>query len=110
MVVETSNLNFKTNCMKTGKNFEVQFSYFVEDINLKLSANVELQQSVPHYLVTNIHVANRGRKTPLVPDISIQAIKTIFGLKWVHTDSESETILSTLIGREIEKTLMLEVA
>lgn len=95
--------------MKIGKNFEVQFSYLVEDLNLKLSADIELHQSIPHYLVTNIHLARSSRKVPLLPDISIKAITTDDGLKWVHTDSETETILSTLIGKEIEKTSMLKV-
>ena len=96
--------------MKTSKNFEVQFSYLVEDLNLKLSADVELHQSVPHYLVTNIQLAESSRKGPLLPDISIKAIMTEDGLKWVHTDSETETILSMLIGKEIERTSMLNVA
>ncbi|CAN5774005.1 hypothetical protein BH10BAC2_BH10BAC2_39760 [soil metagenome] len=95
--------------MKSGKNFEVQFSYLIEDLSLQLSAEIELHHSVPHYLVTNIHLRNASRNVPLVADISIKAILTEEGLNWVHTDSERETILSTLIGKEIEKTSMLEV-
>lgn len=96
--------------MNAGKNFEVQFSYLIEDLDLKLSAEVELHHSVPHYLITNIHLSNGSRNVPLVADISIKAIGTEEGPKWVHTDSESETILSNLIGKEIEKTSMFELA
>jgi hypothetical protein len=96
--------------MKPNKNFGVQFSYLLhENMSIKLKANVELKNSEPHYEVTNIVHAGGKNDTPLVPGITIKGLRKDDGsITWVHTDSEEETILSNLIGKEIEKTQFLE--
>lgn len=90
--------------MKTDISFDVDFDYALsENITLHLSANVQLQHSIPHYTVSNFHFQESREGKPLLNDIDITAIKKENGISWVHTDSRKETLLSAAIGKAIEE-------
>ena len=89
--------------MKTETFFYIDFNYALsEQITTRLTANVQLQHSLPHYLITNFHLEDDPNGSPLLPDIDIVAIKDEKGIRWVHLDSRKETVLSTAIGKSIE--------
>jgi hypothetical protein len=90
--------------MKPSNAFNIEFDYTLSDeITLKLTAIVELQHSMPHYYVTDFHLKNHPLHAEFLPDIDIMAIKINDGIKWIHTDSCKETVLSAAIGKAIEE-------
>ena len=97
--------------MKTDISFDVDFDYSLsENITIHLTANVQLQHSVPHYTVSNFHFKDNQDGSPLLNDIDIMAIKKANGISWVHCDSRKETVLSIAIGNAIEKETNVEFA
>lgn len=97
--------------MKTEFSFNVEFDYALsENISLKLTANAELHNSIPHYHITDFQIKNNPHPYPLLPDIDIMAIKQQSGISWVHTDSMKETILSVAVGKAIEARGGFEIA
>jgi len=95
--------------MKPGISFDVDFDYALsENITIRLTANVQLQHSIPHYIVSNFHFKENPDGSPLLNDIDIMAIKTSKGISWLHSDSRKETILSMSIGNAIEKKTSVE--
>ena len=96
--------------MKTESCFKVDFNYALsENIAFSLTAIVELQHSVPHYLIRNFHFKNHPSGTPLLTDMYIFAIKNEKGISWVHADSRKETMLSMAIGKAIEAKSKVEL-
>ena len=92
--------------------FKVNFCYVISpSLQVKLNADVELHHSEPHYLIRNIsHITGEGGN-PVLPDISIKAIKNENGeITWVHTDSEREPILSKMVGEAIERSVQVETS
>lgn len=89
--------------MEPENSFNVDFDYALSDnVTLKLTANVELKHSLPHYVISNFQFKNNPSGTTLLPDIDIMAIKQNNRISWVHTDSSKETILSIAVGKSIE--------
>src|SRR5438045_7595564 len=97
--------------MKKNISFNVDFDYTLsEDLTLRLTANVQLLHSTPHYLISDIHFKNNSGCSPLLDDINIMAVKNKKGLSWVHADSRKETMLSTAVGKAIEEMNKVETA
>lgn len=97
--------------MKTDISFDVDFDYALsESIVIRLTANVQLQHSIPHYIVSNFHFKESPGGSPLLNDIDIMATKTSKGISWLHADSRKETVLSNAIGKAIEEQNMVEFA
>ena len=97
--------------MKTEDPFSVDFNYTLsEDITVNLTANVDIQHSIPHYLVTKFHFKNNPGRNALLPDIDIVAIQNDNEISWVHFDSRKETELSIAVGRAIEASGRVEIA
>ena len=90
--------------MKPENSFQIEFDYTLsETIILRLTAKVQLHNSLPHYIVSDFHFKSHSENSPLLPDIDIMAIKTKDDIIWVHTDSFKETILSVVVGKAIEE-------
>jgi len=97
--------------MNTNTTVNIDFDYALSDhILIRLTATVQPQHSVPHYLVTNFHLKSNPDGSPPLPDISLIALKRDGGISWVHTDSRKETMLSVAIGKAIERTVSVEFA
>ena len=97
--------------MKSDISFDVDFDYALsENITIHLTADVQLQHSIPHYIVSNFHFKENPDGSPLLNDIDIMAIKTSTGISWLHSDSRKETVLSMAIGNAIEKKISVEFA
>lgn len=98
--------------MKPHNIFDVHVSYLLtEHMSMQLQATAELRHSEPHYLITNIVHEGAEDQLPVIPDISIKAIRgENNAVCWVHTDSNKASVLSTLIGKAIEKRGMIEMA
>ena len=97
--------------MKTDISFDVDFDYALSEIiTIHLTATVELQHSVPHYIISNFHFKENPCGNPLLNDMNLIAIKTDTGISWVHSDSRKETVLSSAIGKAIEKKNEVEFA
>ena len=95
--------------MKEDISFYIDFNYALSDnIIIPLTANIQLQHSAPHYVISNFHFKNNPGGNPLLNDINILAIKNKKGIRWVHTDSRKETMLSMAIGKAIEEKGMVE--
>jgi hypothetical protein len=79
--------------------YSIAFVFPLESSHLSISitADVELHHSVPHYMVKNFRTGLK-HDHPVLPDI---AIKKLHG-RWVHVDSEKETLLSILVGKAID--------
>ena len=91
---------------------KISFCYIISpDFQIQLNAEVQLQHSEPHYLIRNISNNIEAAHIPVLPDISIKAIKNgNEEITWVHTDSERQTILSQVVGKAIEKTIKVETS
>ena len=97
--------------MNTNTTFNIDFDYALSDnILIRLTATVQPQHSVPHYLVTNFHFRSNPGGSPALPDINLVALKREGGISWVHTDSRKETMLSIAVGKAIERTVSVEFA
>jgi hypothetical protein len=97
--------------MKPETSFNIDFDYMLsENTPIELSATVQLQHSVPHYYATNFHFKNNPHTHSLLSDIDIMAIKAKDGIKWVHTDSCKETLLSAAVGKAIEAKGYIEIS
>jgi len=79
--------------------YSIAFNFQVEDSKLivPLMAEVEVHHSETYYVIKNIKVG-AGRKGSVLPDLTI---KNKNG-RWVHLDSEKESLLSIRIGKSIE--------
>jgi hypothetical protein len=79
--------------------YSIDFVFPLESsqLNIPVTADVEVHHSVTHYLVKNFR-AGLKRDHRVLPDI---AIKKLNG-RWVHTDSEKETHLSNVVGNAID--------
>lgn len=89
--------------MKQNISFDVDFDYALsENITIRLTANVQLCHSTPHYVISGFHFKNNPLGSPLLDDVDIMAISNKKGISWVHVDSRKETVLSMAIGRAIE--------
>lgn len=97
--------------MKKDISFNVEFNYALsEDIIIRLTADVQLTHSTPHYIISNFHFKNNPGGNALLNDINIMAIKDEKGITWVHTDSQKSTMLSLAIGKAIEEKDLVEIA
>ncbi|HYK47463.1 MAG TPA: hypothetical protein VEV83_19940 [Parafilimonas sp.] len=97
--------------MNTNTTFKIDFDYALsENILIRLTATVQPQHSIPHYLVTNFHFRTNPEGSPPLPDISVLALKRQGTISWVHTDSRKETMLSVAVGKAIERTVSVEFA
>ena len=89
--------------MKPINSFTVDFNYALSgNITVVLNAKAELHHSNPYYLITDFHLKDHQGKSSLLPDIKIKAVRDEDGICWVHTDSNTESILSRSIGKAIE--------
>ena len=96
--------------MNTNTTFNIDFDYALSDnILIRLTATVQPQHSVPHYLVTNFHFRSNPDGSPPLPDISLVALKREGSISWVHTDSRKETMLSVAVGKAIERTVSMNL-
>jgi len=97
--------------MNTNTTFSIDFDYALSDsILIRLTATVQPQHSVPHYLVTNFHFKSHPGESPALPDISLVALRREGSISWVHTDSRKETLLSVAVGKAIERMDSVEFA
>lgn len=95
--------------MKQDISFDVDFDYALsENITIRLTANVKLRHSTPHYVVSNFHFKNNSHGSLLLDDVNIVAISNKKGISWVHGDSRKETVLSMAIGKAIEAKTVVE--
>jgi hypothetical protein len=95
--------------MKQNISFDVDFDYALsENITIRLTANVQLHHSIPHYVVSNFRFKNNPQGSPLLDDVNIVAISNKKGISWVHADSRKETVLSMAIGKVIEEKTIVE--
>ena len=93
-----------------GISFVVDFDYTLsENITIRLTANVALHHSTPHYLVSNFHFKNNPHGSPLFDDVNIIAVSNKKGISWVHADSRKETVLSMALGKAIEAATEVEM-
>jgi len=97
--------------MKTQQPFDIWFEYpMSENILIKLTARVQLHHSDPYYVISDFFLQKTAAGKPMLPEISIKALRRENGISWVHTDSGKETILSMTIGKAIEAYGNTEVA
>ena len=82
--------------------FKVEFDFTIEENPriIHLSASVEMHDSERYYLITNIMSSSNK---VVLPNQTIQKVND----KWVHTDSQKPTNLSTIIGRAIDEELTM---
>ena len=95
--------------MKRDISFDVDFDYALsENITIRLTANVQLRHSTPHYVVSNFHFKHNPSGSPLLDDVNIVALRNKKSISWVHVDSRKETVLSLAIGKAIEAKTVVE--
>jgi len=92
--------------------FNIIFCYVVSpEFQIDMNAEVQLHHSDPHYVIRNISNNLEATHIPVLPDISIKAIRSgNEEITWVHTDSERQTILSRVVGKAIEKAVKVEIS
>ena len=87
-------------------NMLIQFAYCADKVfTVRLEAEVELPDAFPYYQVKNIHLADHGRKDPVIADVIIKCIMKNDRRTWVHADSQLSSDLSCSIGASLEKVL-----
>jgi hypothetical protein len=86
------------------KPFNIKFDFPINnsDVVIGLNAKVELHHSDPYYVVHSFSIPG-SKQSPSVSVLPPQEIKYMKGWgRWVHKDSERESLLSIAIGRAIE--------
>ena len=97
--------------MKPRTSFNIDFNYALsENINLEVTASVQLQHSEPHYRISSFCLKHRPHSRELLPEIDIMALQNGEFLSWIHTDSRKETLLSMAVGKAIEERGEVEIA
>jgi hypothetical protein len=79
--------------------YSIAFHFQVEDSKLivPLIAEVEVHHSETFYVIKNIRTG-RDRQGSILPDLTIKRKNG----RWVHIDSEKESLLSIQVGKSIE--------
>lgn len=96
--------------MKKDISFNIDFEYALsENINIILTAHVQLKHSTPHYVVTDFNFRKNPGNSPLLNDINIIALKNNNRIRWIHADSQKETLLSMSVGKAIEAMNLVEL-
>ena len=93
------------------RSFEIIFDFPLENsaYTIALKATVQLHHSEPYYVIDSFSFDEtslpKSMKSldSLLPPIELKYIKTFKKGKWVHKDSERESLLSREIGTAIEK-------
>ena len=88
------------------KPFTIRFDYPLKDtgITVKLEATAELHHSIPYYLVSHFRmITHTENNWDALPEIRIKPVIKDGRKTWVHTDSEFESDLSRLAGKEIDE-------
>lgn len=80
--------------------YAIEFDIQLEKtpIFLHLSAQVELQHSVPHYVISNFQTVHQ-KGASFLPSMKIRKKKG----QWVHLDTGKPTQLSEVVGRAIDE-------
>ena len=80
-------------------NYNIAFNFRVDhtDLNIPLTAEVELHASNTYYVIKNFKTVP-GQQRSVLPDLSIKKVKG----RWVHCDSEKDTNLSIEVGKAID--------
>jgi hypothetical protein len=79
--------------------YSIAFEFPLEFSNhsIAVTADVDVHHSVTYYTVKNFRTGSNPSKQ-ILPDITIKKL----GGRWVHTDSEKATHLSSMVGDAID--------
>lgn len=90
--------------------FSVYFEVFAPShpAPIKLEARAELHHSEPHYILTEINILKEEDgvpvKIPFARHMKIKRTRSRDGAtRWVHCETEEESLLATLAGEAIDK-------
>ena len=80
--------------------FSITFDFAADQgqLKIRLAADVEIHHSNVYYIVKNFRPP-RQEATSVLPDIRIRKVNG----RWVHTDSEKESMLSEAVGHAIDQ-------
>jgi hypothetical protein len=82
--------------------YSIAFEFPLESSNhsIAVTADVDVHHSATYYAVKNFRTSSNPSKQVL-PDITIKKFRG----RWVHTDSEKATHLSTIVGNAIDRSI-----
>ena len=90
--------------------FEIKFDFALDDSNfiISLRATATKQESGRSFLINDFHANGSHSKLngqSILPEQEIIQLKKGKSTKWVHKDSQMESLLSKAIGNSIDKVL-----